>query len=118
MDTKQIESNRNIGGSILPSNNREALRLKEHANGSLQVRVLKEADTHGLYFKHPADTEFILIAAHPNGFSCDELGKRIIDVWNKKGDVNRAMAQFDYILDCGGLGMKRSSMEAIINQLW
>ena len=97
------KAERNIGGSILPSNSREVLRLKEHVNGSFQVKVLKEADTHALYFKHPDATGFTLLVTHPNGFSCDELGKRIIDVWNKKGDVNRAMAQFDYILDCGGL---------------
>lgn len=112
------KANQNVGGSILPSNNHEVLRLKEHANGSFQVRVLKEADTHALYFKHPDNGDFCMLVSHPNGFSCDELGKRIIDVWNKKGNVDRAMAQFDYILDCGGLGVKRSSVEAIINQLW
>ena len=111
---------RNIRGSVLPSSNNEVLKVKEHANGIFQVRVLESLDTHGLYFQGRGREGFSLLVVHPNSFSCAELADRIIAVWKRKGrayllsDVHRALEQYQYILDCGGLAVKRATIEAIL----
>lgn len=109
---------RNIGGSILPSAGWDTYHTRTGANGMFQTRPLEELDTHGLYYRHGArdadnDEGYVLIIAHPNGYSCDELAKRIVKAWNS-GDRDRAMAQFDYILTCGGKGLERDIIEGIL----
>ncbi len=76
---------RHIGGSLLPSNDRQVLMPL----GSLCVRVLAAEDTHGLY---DGDEP---LAKHPNGYSCYELAKRI-----RSGRCAREQAE--YIVACGG----------------
>jgi hypothetical protein len=98
-----------IGGSILPSSDPQILQVFQGKHGSFQVRPLPELDTYGLFLD-----EKQLLAMHPNGYSCHELAKRILAVWDGKSDVKRAMEQFDYILACGGLGKSRGSIEFII----
>lgn len=83
---------RYVGGSLLPSNSREILSPIETAQGRLQVRVIPEEDTHGLFNA----TDGALLAKHPNGFSCHLLATRI-------RDGSDADAQADYIVHCGGL---------------
>lgn len=96
-----------IGGSYLPSSEPSILQLMPGQHGTFQVRALAELDTHGLF------CDARLIATHPNGYSCHELAKRVLSVWRGEQDVAYAMAQFDYLLDCGGLGMLRSHVERI-----
>jgi len=95
-----------IGGSILPSSDPSILMPRKGEHGTLQVRPLPELDTYGLFFN-----ETQLIATHANGYSCHSLGERILAVWQGERDLSYAMAQFDYILSCGGLGLKRESVE-------
>lgn len=59
--------------------------------GALQVRWHEELDSHVLY---QGETR---IAGHHNGFSCHNLAKRMLT-----GNFEYALAQFDYITDCGG----------------
>ena len=99
------------GGPLLPPMNAETEDIMTGKYGRLQVRAMPEADTFGLYyFAEPiADRpklvrNWTLLACHPNGHSCKELGKRILAAWNGTGDGARAVDQFDFILRCGGLG--------------
>ena len=85
----------NIGGSILPSNEARILRPVETSFGTLQVRVITELDTHGLFHKHAAGES--LLVTHPNGYSCHALLERMA-----KRETDRVVEQVKYILDCGG----------------
>lgn len=109
----------NIGGSLLPSGSRETYARKTGLRGMFETRPLPDLDTHGLFFA-PSEGEFAghyqLIASHPNGFTCDELAKRIIAAW-AGGSPDRALEQFDYALACGGLGVRRQAIEYLCNQL-
>lgn len=80
-------SKRNIGGSILPSNDARILT----PIGPYRVRVIERDDTHGL-FSLEADE---LLAEHPNGYSCYSLAERLLA---SKG----AREQAEYIVRCGG----------------
>lgn len=86
---------RHIGGSILPSSEPRILQPVETPHGVLQVRVIAELDTHGLFHKHAGGET--LLATHPNGYSCFALLERMV-----KGDATRVRQQVQYILDCGG----------------
>lgn len=83
---------RNVGGSILPSNDRQILQPIKTGFGPMQVRVLPEQDTHGIFMGEE------LLARHPNGYSCYELAKRCRAVTS----LRRAIEQADYIRACGG----------------
>ena len=61
----------------------------------LQVHSIPEADTHGLFLETPHGP--CLLATHPNGYSCHNLGARMI-----QGDAKRVREQVEYILRCGG----------------
>lgn len=86
---------RHIGGSLLPSNEPRILKAVETPFGILQVRIIAELDTHGLFHKHAAGES--LLATHPNGYSCHALLERMV-----KGDAGAVRQQVQYILDCGG----------------
>lgn len=100
---------RHIGGSLLPSNEPRILQPLAGAYGTLQVRALPERDTHSLYFN-----ETLCLASHPNGYSCHALAERILAVWRGDWTVAHAMAQFDYIIACGGEGEAREVVERIV----
>jgi len=107
---------RHIGGSLLPSGSPEVYRPKIGQHGTFETRPLHEIDTHGLFYSAPAgavDHGPMLIAMHPNGYSCDELAKRIIAAWRGETPPERALDQFDFILACGGMGKSRSAIEHI-----
>jgi len=97
-----------IGGSILPSSDPRILQPQTGAHGTLQVKPLPDLDTYGLFLN-----ETLLLAMHPNGYSCSGLADRILAAWRGERDVKYAMEQFDYILACGGLGRQRASIEHI-----
>lgn len=80
---------RHVGGSILPSSDPGILRPLASKFGVLQVQVMAEEDTHGLFL------DGVLLAEHPNGYSCRELARRFAGA----GD---AQDQADYIVRCGG----------------
>lgn len=80
---------------MLPSNEACILRPVKTHFGSLQVRVIAELDTHGLFHKHEGGES--LLATHPNGYSCHELLKRM-----SVETADRVRDQVQYILDCGG----------------
>lgn len=86
---------RNIGGSILPSSSPQVLAPLAFRNGTLQVRVLPEADTHGLFWDR--DGLSSLIATHGNGYSCRSLADRMAS-----DDAALVREQAEYILRCGG----------------
>lgn len=113
--------NKNIGGSILPSSDRFVLQAKSGLHGTFETRALPELDTHGLFYARSNGEfagHFILIAMHPNGYSCDELAKRILDAWKCESTPERAVQQHQYILDCGGLGQSISRIESLVNGSW
>lgn len=86
---------RNTGGSILPSNEARILQPVKTFFGTLQVRVIAELDTHGLFHTHERGES--LLATHPNGYSCFALLERM-----ESGDESRLRGQVQYILNCGG----------------
>lgn len=125
----QIERrDRNIGGSLLPSTPPAYERIIYGHHGVFEVRALPDLDTHGLFYKRGnvpegqlvAMHDACLIAMHSNGHSCKELGKRIAASWmfSNSGTREHALAQFDYILACGGMGMSRTAMEHIVAGTW
>lgn len=90
---------RHIGGSLLTSNEARILQPTIAAFGTLQVRVIAELDTHGLFHKHAAGES--LLATHPNGYSCHELLKRMA-----AETADRVTQQVEHILACGGTARK------------
>lgn len=98
---------RHIGGSLLPSNEARILQPIATPFGTLQVRVIAELDTHGLFHAHERGES--LMATHPNGYSCHVLLERMV-----KGDVEAARRQVQHILDCGGTARH---VEHIINAM-
>ncbi len=85
----------NIGGSLLSSSDPRILLPIECPFGSLQVRALPDLDTHGLFLTRTAGT--ILLATHPNGYSCRALAERMA-----AGSGERVTDQAEYIRHCGG----------------
>lgn len=81
-------TNRNIGGSLLPSSEPRILQPL----GEFRVVALPDLDTHGLYWGKS------LIAMHPNAWSCRELAECM-----HAGDMEKSKRQLVYILACGGL---------------
>ena len=100
-----------IGGSILPSSDPTILKPLNGLHGLLQVIPIPEADTYGLFFT--AKDGKSCLAQHSNGYSCHNLAVRLVDVWSGKREQAYALAQFDYILSCGGLGKSRESIAHI-----
>lgn len=98
---------RNIGGSLLPSNETRILQPVETSFGTLQVRVIAELDTHGLFHKHARGES--LLATHANGYSCYALLERMA-----AKNVERVRQQAQYILDCGGTARH---IDHIVNSL-
>lgn len=86
---------RHVGGSLLPSNEPRILQAVDAPFGSLQVRVIADLDTHGLFLARPKIET--LLATHPNGYSCHVLLARMM-----QGDVDGVRKQVDYLLACGG----------------
>lgn len=56
--------------------------------------------------------ERIRIMEHPNAYSLDALAVRIVKAW-ETGDVAPVLAQYDFIVECGGEGMTREAIESI-----
>jgi len=107
---------RHIGGSILPSGSPEIYRPKVGKYGTFETRPLADLDTHGLFYTRlegPHAGVAILIASHPNGYSCNVLAERLLSAWDGKLSKSRALEQFDYILSCGGIGKARDTIDAI-----
>lgn len=86
---------RHVSGSILPSNEPRILTPVETPFGMLQVRVIEELDTHGLFHRH-ANGESLL-ATHGNGYSCFNLLEKMV-----ARDNDAVTRQAQHILDCGG----------------
>lgn len=84
-----------VSGSLLPSNEPRILKPVETPFGTLQVRVIAELDTHGLFHKHSRGES--LLATHGNGYSCHVLLEEMV-----AGNADRVRRQAQYILDCGG----------------
>ena len=110
--TAESKPTSRIGGSLLPSSEPRILQPMQGPHGTFQVRPLPELDTYGLFFN-----ERQLLAMHPNGYSCHNLAERILAVWAGSRKEEYALAQFDYILTCGGLGANRGSIEFIARGL-
>jgi hypothetical protein len=99
--------NRHVSGSLLPSNEPRILQPVATPFGTLQVRVIAELDTHGLFHKHERGES--LLATHGNGYSCYTLLERMV-----RGDEDGARGQITHILECGGTSR---SVEHIITTM-
>ena len=99
---------RHVSGSLLPSNEPRILEPVTTPFGILQVRVIAELDTHGLFHKHAAGES--LLATHGNGYSCHVLLERMASGWT--AGVRR---QVQYILDCGGTARHVEHIVASMN---
>ena len=84
-----------VSGSLLPSNEPRILEPVTTPFGILQVRVIAELDTHGLFHKHARGES--LLATHGNGYSCYVLLERMAN-----GNADAVRRQVQCILDCGG----------------
>lgn len=95
--------------SILPNSDMTILQPINTVHGVFHVKLIEGLDDHGLFFNDS------LLAIHNNGYSCHNLAKRIIEVWEGKRDRDYAIEQFDYILACGGMGRSKGSVEWIVD---
>lgn len=93
MEGNPTTTARHIGGSVLPSSSPLILQPVETPFGTLQVRVIEDEDTHGLFEVESGE----LLAKHPNGFSCHVLATRMA-----KEARWRVEAQASYIVSCAG----------------
>jgi hypothetical protein len=84
---------RNIGSSVFASSSPQILRPVSFRDGELVVVPDDAADTHHLDFRKGATTK--RLASHPNGWSCHNLGQRIIS-------GGKVTEQAEYIVRCGG----------------
>jgi hypothetical protein len=101
-----VQRTHNIGGSVLPSSDPSILEPLRGRHGTFRVRPMPELDTYGLVYN-----ETTVLAMHSNGYACHSLAKRILTVWEGEMDISYAMAQFDHVMRCGGLGLQRSAIE-------
>lgn len=86
---------KNIGNSILPSSNSDTFKPVDLPCFRVGVVVAsKDLDTHAVLIDGG------MVCTHPNGHSCKELLNRI-------AAGEKAVEQFDYILACGGTGIRR-----------
>ena len=95
--------------SILPNSDASILQPIQTEHGTFQVKLVQSLDDHALYFNDS------ILVIHNNGYSCHNLAKRIIEVWDGKRDKKYALDQYDYILACGGMGKARGSVEWIVS---
>lgn len=98
---------KNIGGSILPSSSPEILKPMPYKMGSLQVQADEGKDTHHLCYIVGDGSK--VLASHPNGYSCYNLGRRMI-----RETPNMSRAQADYIVRCGGT--VSPALESLLNE--
>lgn len=105
----------NFGGSMLPSHDDKTYEVLHGRFGNFQVRAWKEEEEHALFFCSLNNNDWIMLAMHANGHSCKALAERIIQVWKGASPPKHALDQFQYILDCGGLGRGEAAIRRIIN---
>ncbi len=98
-----------IGNSIFPSSNYLILRPIMVGKAVFQVVPDEPMDTHHLIFTRDG-VNSVIIASHPNGFSCHCLAERIIT-----GDTQRIKEQVDYIIACGGISKSLDDILALIS---
>lgn len=100
--------------SILPNSSPEILLPMVGKHGTLQVRWQEEMGSHGLFYQAVKDGSWRFLAGHHNGYSCANLGKRIIAAWAGDVEAEYAMRQHDYILACGGHAISASFLKDIL----
>ena len=112
---------RNIGGSILASSDPIILKPKQISTGVLQVIPHEEFDTHILVFTRNGTDYKNKLVMHPNGYSCENLAKRLIalldntDPKKDEGLRKNVAEQREYILDCGGMASSLSGILDVVN---
>ena len=101
----------NIGGSLLPSTPRPSERIFDHKRGVLRVVPSPELDTHFFTLKTR------ILAEHPNGYSCAELARRIVEAWDDPCVMSkrRVLEQAAYIVNCGGLAKPDRAFEHLLS---
>lgn len=100
-----MATQRNIGGSILPSGGAHVYKPIALGKSELAVVPSESLDTHFLVIRHTFKDHRgedqrgqSILASHPNGHSCLALAERMV-----AGDIVRVESQRTYIQDCGGL---------------
>lgn len=114
------EQNTNFGGSLLPSGDPLIYVPMVGRYGTFETRPCVDIETHALMFarnhgKHAGS--FVMVAIKHNGYSCAALARRIIEGW-ETGDATSAIEQFEYILECGGLGIDRDRFLNLAEKGW
>lgn len=97
-----------MAGSILPSEDCRTLLPIAFANGVLQVERLTERETYALAWT-AIDAAPVYLAAHPNGHSCRCLAERMAT-----DTAERAEAQREYIVRCGGHAVSPDALAAAL----
>lgn len=91
----------NRAGSILPSEGYNTLIPQDFGSGKLRVVSSDQLDTYFLLLDH--DQGASIVAEHPNGHSCRALADRMVAVLQGARPLDYALAQRQYIEDCGGM---------------
>lgn len=100
-----------MAGSLLPSHDARVLAPKEIHGEVFVIEPFESLQTYVL------KANGSVIASHPNGYSLKELADRIAACATCKEQktrgvaYDRAVAQWDYILACGGLTRSKTVLE-------
>lgn len=95
--------------SVLPNSPHTVGREQPTPYGAFQVDWVPAIDMHVLMYNGPAFGGTICLAAHHNGYSCQEIIDRVT-----KGDIQSVKDQLQYILVCGGLGKRDTAFDHIM----
>lgn len=99
-----------MGGSLLPSHDARVLAPQTVGKFLFVVMPMPELETYALMANGS------VIAMHPNGYSLKEIVSRIaayracVETKTKSVAMQRALTQWQYILDCGGLTKSESAL--------
>ena len=90
--------------------------IGEGKYGKLEVTAVDSLKMGAVrYCPTGADHLSLLLAMHANVYSCEELLRRTLKAWeDPAARLNRAMAQFDFIIRCGGLGIAREAFACVL----
>lgn len=106
------------GNPILPGSDPRILKPIEHSRATFQIVAVDQLEVHALMVTIKGEEHYSAwpLAMHPNGYSCHALAERIAAYWAApSADLKqRAIDQFIYITDCGGLKRGQATLDYLL----
>lgn len=102
------------GAPLLPGSSPEIRKPIDTPRAVFRVAPVDQLEVHALMVQVKGEEMHAPwpLAMHANGYSCHELAKRIITYWDAPSveRKQRAVDQFIYITDCGGLKRSQAAL--------